>query len=222
MADTDNNRVLIWDTIPTTDGAAADLVLGQDAFDTCTRNDDDQNQAPDTGPTARTLFQPTGLWSDGTRLVVSDSLNNRVLVWTSFPTVSFAPADLVLGQDDFESDAENDTDQDGTAESDPSAETLHGPTFLTSDGSRLFVADALNNRVLVWNRFPATSFAPADVVLGQRDFTGSTANDDDGDGTLDPAPSARTLRSPGGLHVSGTRLFVADSENSRWLVFDAR
>ena len=34
VADTDNNRVLIWNSIPTTNGANADLVLGQDNFTT--------------------------------------------------------------------------------------------------------------------------------------------------------------------------------------------
>src|ERR1035438_6666547 len=34
VADTDSNRVLIWKSIPTTNGAPADIVLGQDTFTT--------------------------------------------------------------------------------------------------------------------------------------------------------------------------------------------
>jgi hypothetical protein len=37
----------------------------------------------------------------GSKLVVSDSTNNRVLIWNSIPTANGVPADVVLGQPDF-------------------------------------------------------------------------------------------------------------------------
>ena len=42
-----------------------------------------------------------GATVSGGRLYVADKSNNRVLVWNSFPTVDFQPADHVLGQPDF-------------------------------------------------------------------------------------------------------------------------
>ena len=44
---------------------------------------------------------------------------------------------------------------------------------LSSDGSKLLVCDKDNNRVLIWNTVPTTNGQPADVVVGQTDFTSS-------------------------------------------------
>src|SRR5262249_41122572 len=46
-----------------------------------------------------------GVWSDGRRLAVATG--NRVLIWNLVPTRDFEPADLVLGQSNFSSDAPN-------------------------------------------------------------------------------------------------------------------
>ncbi|MEM3751741.1 MAG: hypothetical protein QXM65_02135, partial [Candidatus Bathyarchaeia archaeon] len=56
-----------------------------------------------------------------------------------------------------------------------------GPSFLNHpmgvaiDGARLFVADTCNNRVLIWNSIPTTNYAPADIVVGQPNFTSSVS-----------------------------------------------
>lgn len=219
VADRGNSRVLIWNHVPTTNGAPADRVLGQGDFTHCTRNDDDQNGTPDAHPTARTLNRPTDVWSDGSRVVVADSHNHRILIWNSFPSANFAPADLVLGQGDFTHSTYNDDNQDGTADPNPSARTLWYPDFIASDGTQLFVADQSNNRVLVWNVFPGTNFAPADRVLGQSNFTRNAYNDDDQNGTPDTHPTARTLWEPNGLAIVGDQLIVDDFFNNRDLIF---
>ena len=48
---------------------------------------------------------------------------------------------------------------------------MKGPSGLYSDGTRLFVADKLNNRVLIWNAWPTANGQAADVVLGQAAMT---------------------------------------------------
>ena len=216
VSDTDNNRVMIWNIIPAGNGVAADIVLGQDAFTMLAPNDDDQNGAEDAAPSARTLNGPTCVWSDGTKLVVQDRLNNRVLIWDTFPIANFTPADVVLGQADFVSNAANDVDQDGVSDLTPSASTfnfgLSGAVF-SKDG-QLFVADHGNNRVLIWDTFPTTNFAPADVVLGQDAFDEALAN-------TGGAPSATTLNGPSGLYVEGSKLIVADRHNHRYLIYEA-
>jgi hypothetical protein len=209
VADTDNHRVLIWNSIPAGSGTAADLVLGQEDFTNGQANDDDQNGIQDGQPSARTLNRPTDIWSDGSQLLVADQANHRVLIWNSFPTVNFQPADLVLGQPDMTSAAA------GT-----SASELAFPTALTSNGQMLFVADRNNNRVLIWNSLPSVDFVGADRVLGQGDFTHNTANDADQDGTTDGQPSARTLNAPSGLAWTPGQLIVTDAGNHRVLFFD--
>jgi hypothetical protein len=219
VGDSGNNRVLIWNTIPTTDGVAADIVLGQSNFTNNTANDDDQDAVVDT-PSNRTMNYPAGVWSDGTKLVVCDASNNRVLIWNTFPTTNFAPADLVLGQGDFALNTINDDDQDGFEDATASARTLSFPYYVISNGAQLFIADSDNNRVLMWNSIPTTNFAAANKVLGQATFTANTANDGNQDGIEDANPTARTLNFPDGLYLYGNKLIVSDEGNNRFLIFN--
>ncbi len=55
---------------------------------------------------------------------LADSDNNRVLVWNSMPTVSFTPADRVLGQSDFTRNTSNNGNQDGAGDATPPGCTL--------------------------------------------------------------------------------------------------
>ncbi len=206
VSDSENHRVLVYNTIPTSSGALPDLVLGQSDFVHCTFNDDDQDGFTD-GATARTLENPVGAWTDGTRLFIADSNNHRVLGWNTFPTTSFQPADFVLGQPDF------------TAESPATSATgMNRPKEVTSNGNQLVVGEQDNSRVLVWNTVP-TAATPPDVVLGQGDFVHGAFNDDDQDGVSDAAPSARTFHGPDGVQFVGTALAVSDLSNHRILFF---
>ncbi len=74
VADTANNRVLLWDRVPDTSGRPADHVLGQPDFASNGENRWDL-VAPDT------LCWPYGLCLHGGRLAVADSGNNRVMIW---------------------------------------------------------------------------------------------------------------------------------------------
>jgi hypothetical protein len=208
VADTNHNRVLIWNSIPTTSGAPADLVLGQRDFSTCNANDIATGPVANAG--AGTFNFPTDLWSDGTRLVVVDDQNHRVLIWNTFPTANFTPADVVLGQ----------TVMDGK---DPGSTRagLNYPWSVSSNGNQLFIADQGNNRVLVWNTFPTANGTEPDVVLGQGDFTHVAFNDDLQNGGTS-SPSARTLYMPSGVALWGSQLFVADGGNDRYLIYDAQ
>jgi hypothetical protein len=217
-----NRRILIWNAIPTTNGEPADIVLGQASFSSCAANDDDQDGTSDSAPTARTLAGPSGIWSDGTRIAVADYGNNRVLIWSTFPEESFAPADIVLGQSNFSNNARNDDDQDGVEDANPTARTFSSAYFVKSNGTQLVVAEYDNNRVLLWDGFPTANFEPADVVLGQSDFRGATANDDDQDGIEDANPTDRTVFGPGDLLITGNQLLLADTGNHRVLVFDGQ
>jgi hypothetical protein len=149
VTDSSNNRVLIWNTFPTANFAAADLVLGQGDFAHITGNDDGQTGIPGAS-TARTLSYPYFLDSDGTGLFVTDSTNSRVLIWSTFPTANFAPADKVLGQSDFAHSTSNDDNQDSAPDAAPSARTLAFPHGVRIIGNQLFVADAYNLRVLIY------------------------------------------------------------------------
>lgn len=221
VADTGNNRVLVWNRLPTGNGVPADLVLGQGDFMHCTANDDDQDAtpSPDWPPHAYTMREPTAVWSDGEKLLVADSGNHRVLIWNAFPTENFAAADQLLGQNSFRTMIPNDSDQDGVTDA-PSASVFDYPNGVWSDGNQIFVSDRNNNRLLAWDDYPVHFFEPADHVIGQGDFNNNAPNDADQDGAADPAPSANTLNLPGGVAVIDGRLAITDTGNSRILIYD--
>jgi hypothetical protein len=139
VADTGNHRVLIWTTFPTSNGQAADLVLGQSDFVSNTG-----------GSGAQKFNSPWSVASDGVQLFVADRGNNRVLVFSPFPTTSNAAATGVLGQNSFTNVSANDDDQNGTTDATPTARTLAAPAGVTAVGNRLYVADVGNHRVVVF------------------------------------------------------------------------
>jgi hypothetical protein len=73
VADTANNRILLWDGVPV-DGRGADHVLAQHDF-----GSNGENRW--TSVQRDTLCWPYGLSLRGDTLAVADSGNNRVLVW---------------------------------------------------------------------------------------------------------------------------------------------
>ncbi len=204
VADSKNNRVLIWNSIPIVHGKAADIVLGQSDFTSLNVINP---------PTASSLYFPTAVWSDGTQLLVLDAGNHRILVWKSFPTVSNQSAEVVLGQSDFNS---NQANQGSTV---PSASTLHFNTSkgggLYSNGSQLFVADSANNRVLVWD-YPYTIAKAASGLIGQDDFDRYEDNRETGNTGRD------TFSNPTGVYQFYNKLIVTDTGNNRYLIFNSQ
>ena len=199
IADSGNHRVLRYTLpTPTTGPLAADLVLGQADFM-------QRNSQPGLA-TAASLSGPSSLHSDGTRLAVSDTNHNRVLIWNSLPTVNMQPADVVLGQPDAVSVLPNNPLS-------PQPRRFNQVSGVATDGTRLFVADTGNHRVLIWNQLPKQVASPPDVVLGQRDFTSGGANQ--GIST----PSGSSMDSPTGIAVDAGRLAVADTGNNRVLIW---
>lgn len=149
VADSGNHRVLIWDEFPTRNFAPADRLLGQNSFRSMTPNDSDQDGTTD-GPSAEVFNYPNGVWSDGNQIFVSDRENHRVLVWNAYPEHFFAPADSVIGQGSFNTNAPNDANQDGAADGSPSANTLRLPGGVTVVDDRLVITDSGNSRVLLY------------------------------------------------------------------------
>jgi hypothetical protein len=206
VADTLNHRVLIWHSVegggPLGD---ADIVLGQRTKTTCARNG--SLETGESGPpSAATLNEPSSVWSDGDKLIVTDRANHRVLIWDEFPTADFEEADHVIGQP-----GPGDNLPNAGFEA-PTASTLFQPTSVdVSETGQMAVADRNNQRVLIWNSIPAASGLPADQVIGQGDFTSPVTA---------PA-SIKTLNGPSGVRFDGRRLVVVDRGNNRVLVFRA-
>lgn len=213
VADRGNNRVLFYPPSALgTEDPAASVVLGQPDATSVVPNVDQ------ISPSASTLSGPTTALFAGSRVVVADTENHRVLVWNTLPQAAGAPADLVLGQASMTGRKPNrdrgDLDEDG--HSDASLDGMFYPTGLASDGTRLFVSDRAQHRILVWDTFPTQSGQQADRELGQS--TGSGVLPNRGQGSF--ATVADGLFLPTALVLDGTSLFVADTENNRVLRWD--
>jgi phage tail sheath gpL-like len=231
VADTDHNRVLIWNRIPTANDQPADVVVGEPDFVTATL-------PAGNSPTATSMRGPQGVWIQNGRLYVADTQNNRVLIYNHIPTANGAAADVVLGAPNFTTFVQPDLTQQST---NASATNMLNPVSVTSDGVRLFVTDLGYNRVLVWNTIPSANDAAADFALGQPDLTSSIANnayttdsnsvetavlcttsngtDSNGNPTY-PSYCNSTLNFPRYALSTGSRLFVADGGNDRVLVYN--
>jgi uncharacterized protein (TIGR03437 family) len=217
VADTSNNRVLIWKSIPTVNGQPADVVLGQPNFTT----------VAGLTITASALRGPQGVWIQNGKLFVADTQNNRVLIWNSIPNQNNQPADLVLGQPNF-TIAPQVNQVNLSLPATPN--TMLSPTSVTSDGTRLYVSDLGFNRVLIWNSIPTATQQAADLEIGQKDLTQSVANDspnlcpggtDSNGNPIFPSMCGRTLSFPRYALSDGQRLFIADGGNDRVLVFNS-
>ena len=196
--DSDNNRVLIYNSVPTTNGAPADVVIGQADF---TQNVGNRGGA--AAADTLDLSTASGLGSYGGKLLIADRLNNRVLVYNSFPTANGASADVVIGQTNF-------TDTAANGGGPVSAWGLDQPRGAQVDAQgRLFIPEANNSRVLVFNSIPTTNGASADLVIGQPDF---------GDNT--PRTTRQGLGTfPYEVSFTDRHLIVTDQGNHRVLVF---
>ncbi|HET8548947.1 MAG TPA: IPT/TIG domain-containing protein [Bryobacteraceae bacterium] len=225
VADTDNNRVLIWNSIPTSVNAPADVVIGQPNFTSGGINYGGNGNTP----SARGLRGPQGVWIQAGKLYVADTLNHRVLIWNQIPTQNGADASVVLGQAGFAAFVSPDLTQ---TQAKIAPTSMNTPVAVTSDGERLYVTDLGHNRILIWNTIPTSNQVAADLALGQPDLTTAIANhssalcesngtDAKGEKTY-PARCAATLDSPRFALSDGRRLFVADGGNDRVLVFNNR
>jgi len=153
-------------------GQAARLVIGQRTFTEAMQ-----------GAQQDLVGGVSGIAYAGDMLLVVDAnrigaapVNQRVLIFKSLSTalpkptdeltydrvcpVCLGMADVVLGQSDFT-----------TTNIAITQAGMRAPTGVASDGRVIAVADTDNNRVLIWSKIPTSNGVPADVVVGQADFT---------------------------------------------------
>jgi hypothetical protein len=201
VADAWNHRVLIWNKLPEASRQPADLVLGQAYFTSVLAN------RGRTLAGAATLNWCYGIFSHGERLYVADTGNRRVLIWDRPPVENGQPADAVLGQADFACRDEN-------GGSGATLASMRWPHQLALVEDRLAVADAGNNRVMLWQRARPETGAPADLLLGQA----SPGMVEHNRGRY--LPDAASLNMPYGIAAAGGTLLVADTANSRLLGWD--
>ncbi|MFH1801495.1 MAG: hypothetical protein ABH804_01535 [archaeon] len=142
LADRNNNRILIWNSLPE-ENSEPDIVLGQDNFFT---------NNPGSG--LDKLNWPVSVATDGIHLIVADTYNHRILIWNTFPTTNGKPADIVLqGLDD------------------PSIKgNIAWPWAVWTNGEKMIVTSTASSQVLIWNTFPIQDNQEPDIVIKLDDF----------------------------------------------------
>lgn len=126
--------------------------------------------------------------------------------WNAFPTVDNQAPDFIIGSFSINSFYLPSMTNELSLSSRPES--------LATDGTNLIVADTNNHRVLIWNRAPTSPRTPPDVVLGQSDFVGRTAN-------RGGAANGSTLSSPHGVVAINGKLLVSDRDNNRVLIWNS-
>ncbi len=214
VADTGNNRIMLFNAQALQNGANANYVWGQSSF-----------TASIPGTTDRRYNQPTALFYDEDRelLFITDTGNHRVLILLLFDRaagrpllgvvggVSLRPASYVLGQSDFNSGQPN------MGQGSPTPTGLNAPKDIQYDKvrRRVFVSDSGNHRIVGFdaNLSRITNGENAFLILGQADYTQSSSPS---------PPTASSLNNPVGLQhdMANVRLYTIDSGNHRVLFYN--
>lgn len=139
IADSGNNRMMVWDGFPDRSGAACDTVLGQADAIRCDHN------MSSYYPSAQAVNMPYAVAAGAGRLIVADTANSRLLGWGKDATGS--PAQWLSCQPDFASKGDN---RWGIAERD----SVCWPYGLSVRDNLVAIADSGNNRVLLWQLAP--------------------------------------------------------------------
>lgn len=167
MTDRWNNRVLIWKSAPA-NNSPPDLVLGQPDFS--------QNN-PGSGRHQLNWPGNVAVTPDGQRVAVTDTNNDRVLIWTSFPTRNGQPADLVLNLASVSAPPAAPAQPSGPGAMRPHSGGMSfgWPWGVWTDGKKLAAVATHGSAVLIWNSLPNRDNQVPDLVL-QPDGAGTPRN----------------------------------------------
>ncbi|GAA6617162.1 hypothetical protein [Scytonema sp. NUACC26] len=142
VTDAGNNRVMIWQGMPTENNTPCTVVLGQKTFDSV-----EMNQGV-YFPTAHSLSMAYGVASVGKWLLVADTANSRLLGWKQpqeIMTLQGVRSDVLVGQLDFHSKGEN---RDYGL---PMRDSLNWCYGINVCGNTAVIADSGNNRIMLWH-----------------------------------------------------------------------
>ena len=192
VSDRNNNRVLVYDRVPTANGTASDFVIGQPDLSSNT-----------AATTATGLNHPYAAYCMANKLFVVEQGNHRILVFDPIPTTNTPAASYVIGQPDLL-----------TGTSGCAVDKLNSPYEILRHGDTFFIADGGNQRVLEFDTIPTMTGATPNAVLGQADFISCLQNKGNA------LPSDSSLAFPNALAAKGNLLAVSDHTNNRTMLFD--
>ncbi len=217
IADTGNNRIIVFAQSGALNFPVATRVLGQLDYDLNAPNEVDGRELNIASPGYRGSAIAVDRNSTPNRLYIADSLNNRVLAFRDVRTVGTdsrtaltKEADLVIGQQDRFHTGINYPSYDALI---PTDQGLFTPSGVSVDSAgNVWVADTGNARVLRFpNPFnqPAGTAPRANLVLGQNGFSSRITD-----------ASSNTMAAPVGVAVfNNGDVAASDLVHNRVLLF---
>lgn len=190
IVDNENNRVLVFNSIPSSTVPTASYAIGQPDLYTI-------SSGADYSTGASYLNRPVHIAFGDGRLYLSDNWNHRVLVYNSIPATSGLKPDFVIGQMDSTGASPNCMLM-------TNSNCLNDPRGLAVQGSRLAVSDAGNHRVLFFSLPVTADWATAQSVLGQSTMTSNM-----------PSTSQTGLYEPTVLTFDNGYIWISDHSNHR-------
>lgn len=137
VADTNNDRLLLWNRFPSRNGAAADLEI----------------QLPVLGSGGPQRFGwPWGVWTDGERLAATATHGGAILFWRNFPSRNNQPPDYTLSNAAF-----------GTLR----AISSDGTFLIVDDHNARIPGSASSSEqgTFFWKNFPTSGSNPYDFAI---------------------------------------------------------
>lgn len=194
VADTGNRRVLYFKEIPKVSFTPADGVIGKPSFE-----ERDYDPQDPVWPYS-VKVSPQGV------LAVADTQFYRVLLWKEAQRAFSQPADVIIGQEGFSANGQN------QFRFQPAANTLNWCYDLCFYGEGMWVADTGNSRLLWFPQLPTAHNEAAAELWGRPDFhTGSD--------TLETAlDTSKHIYWPFSLAIEGKTMVVADTGNHRVII----
>ncbi len=193
VADQANNRILVFNTLPTTNAPAADWAIGQG-------NTTSSAVGTDYELSSNYLRNPQAIYFHDAKLYLTDYGNHRVLVYNTVPAASDARPDFVIGHAYSWGLSAN-------CSISVNNKCFNLPQMVAAQGSKLAIADLGNHRVLFFDLPIVANFATAQYVLGQAGMTTNGA-----------ATSQVGLNQPRSVVFDGDYLWITDVENNRVVV----
>jgi DNA-binding beta-propeller fold protein YncE len=182
VADTNNNRIMVFDVSSIANGQKAVNVLGQPDF---TSSNPGTTQSALNNPFSLDYNYVTGL------LFVSDVNNNRLVIFNTKSITNGQKAVNVLGQPDF-----------NTSKSGKNKSKLNNPNAIAyeSGTDKLFVADMNNNRIAV---FDVSSIANGQDSAQVLSFSDKSAMSDKVYARMESKPQVKPV-----LYAKGKFMFL--------------
>jgi hypothetical protein len=152
IADTGNRRVLYYHSIPETNFAGSDEVIGQDTF---SNKDYDNNNA--VWPYAVKIGSKN-------EMMIVDTQYYRVLLWHNWKEALTKKAEIIIGQKNINDNGQN------QYQLKPSANTLNWVYDGCFYNNGIAIADTGNSRIVLYHQFPTQNNISADEQMGQPNF----------------------------------------------------